>query len=350
MGAKSLTDDQVRQLRTRRVINKEYLADLALEFGISEGHALRLIRGEFRAAAGGPLDEGGRMPARRDMSGTSNPNSALQPEDKVLIRQLVADGARHQMVADVFRVSRASVTRIVNGKQLPNMKSYYKECNCKFSSYDPVAMDMHIREKTKDNPYHHFLSMDAVDWAAQGVICCYPGCSDPEPHVHYGEELPPVDPAAIAEWQEVKAYLDRQAELERDMREAVRRIGRVTESEPAPRRRFTPAATVLTGTHLSSEEPVPDDVRVYGEVTGRPVHNWDTWGLDRWRQEYEATGQSLAYDKMLAKVTLDMHSKLLDPPVAVPLPPGPRGAALLAVVCAAFIPVLAMLITAIVGG
>lgn len=108
----TLSDDQVRQLRTRRVINREYLGDLAREFGISPSQALRIVRGEFRAKAGGPLEEEPiRLKRRRDFSGENNPNYSILPEDKALMRQLLKDGATQQAVAEVMMCSRATVSR-----------------------------------------------------------------------------------------------------------------------------------------------------------------------------------------------------------------------------------------------
>ena len=114
MGAKKLSDAQVRQLRTRRVINEEYLPDLAAEYRISLSQALRIVRGEYRAKAGGPLDESPRRPTRRDYSGTKNPNASLTQEDRALVRKLVRDGATHQAVADVMMCARSTITKIMN--------------------------------------------------------------------------------------------------------------------------------------------------------------------------------------------------------------------------------------------
>lgn len=116
MGKKVISDEQVRQLRTRRVINEEYLNDLAQEFGISPSQALRIVRGEYRAKAGGPLQgDTLHLKPRRDMSGANNPNydHGLSIEDRRLIKQLVKDGASHRAVAGVMFCSPSTVQKIV---------------------------------------------------------------------------------------------------------------------------------------------------------------------------------------------------------------------------------------------
>lgn len=114
MGAKHISDERVRELRTRRVINGERLGKLAGEFGMSVGQVSRIVRGDYRASAGGPLQEPGqRTPPRVDRSGTNNPNAVLTPEDRQLVRELVRAGGTHQAVADVMFISRSQVTKIV---------------------------------------------------------------------------------------------------------------------------------------------------------------------------------------------------------------------------------------------
>ena len=108
-----LTDEQVRQFRTRCVINEEYVHDLCVEFGISMSHGWRIATGEYRAKAGGPLYEGRRRP-RRDHPLPEHMQQTMTDEDKTLIRKLVADGATHKAVAGVMFCSRSLVTKIVN--------------------------------------------------------------------------------------------------------------------------------------------------------------------------------------------------------------------------------------------
>lgn len=57
MGRHTLTDEQVRQFRTRRMTGA-YLEDLCREFGISKSHGSRIARGEYRKKAGGPIQPG----------------------------------------------------------------------------------------------------------------------------------------------------------------------------------------------------------------------------------------------------------------------------------------------------
>lgn len=93
MGAKSLSDERVRELRTRRVINGENLAKLAREFGISRDHAYRVVIGDYRVSAGGPLYEPHSAPRPGAVA------TELNAEDRALARSLVADGAKPQNVA-----------------------------------------------------------------------------------------------------------------------------------------------------------------------------------------------------------------------------------------------------------
>ena len=96
MGAKGLTDNQVRELRTRRVVNHEPLAALAREFGISENHAYRLVIGDYRIGAGGPLYE----PQGANWSPPPGaPVTELNAEDRDLALKLLGDGATPENVA-----------------------------------------------------------------------------------------------------------------------------------------------------------------------------------------------------------------------------------------------------------
>lgn len=97
MGAKRLSDEQVRRLRTRCVVNGESIAALAREFGVSVNHARRIVVGDYRVAAGGPLHEPGEPGTT--LRAHSAPVTELSPEDRALARRLAADGAQPENVA-----------------------------------------------------------------------------------------------------------------------------------------------------------------------------------------------------------------------------------------------------------
>lgn len=124
MGAKKYSDEIIWQLRTRYVLQNEYLSDLCAELGIPMSYAWRLVTGEDRPDAGGPLHTPksiGPLPQRpHDQTGNKNPNAiGLTPEDRELVKQLVREGRSHQAAADFlrdkgWRISKSTVRRIVN--------------------------------------------------------------------------------------------------------------------------------------------------------------------------------------------------------------------------------------------
>lgn len=87
------------------------------------------------------------------------------------------------------------------------------------------------------------------------------------------------------------------------------------------------------------------DLQLYTEITGRRVTANFTHGA--WRNEYAATGQSIAMERMLALVTETTHCDCLDGPEPAPPPiltrswRPPTGLIVyLAAVCLAFITVI----------
>ncbi len=73
------------------------------------------------------------------------------------------------------------------------------------------------------------------------------------------------------------------------------------------------------GVRQLTRQPGPDpELELYTEVTGRRVYASYTHAA--WRNEYAATGQSIAMERMLALVTETTHCDALDGPAAAPVP------------------------------
>lgn len=113
MGAKVLSDERVRELRTRCVVNGESIAALAREFGVSKSHARLLAMGYYRIAAGGPLHEPGQpRPALRAESAVTG----LNDEDQALALRLLADGATPENTAAVMMCPLSEIERLLEGR------------------------------------------------------------------------------------------------------------------------------------------------------------------------------------------------------------------------------------------
>jgi hypothetical protein len=110
VGAKVMSDDQVRELRTRCVVNGESFASLARAFGISKDHARRVAIGDFRVSAGGPLYEPRAQQRERYRAFTFV--TELSAEDRELARRLLADGGTPENVAAAMMCPLAEIREL----------------------------------------------------------------------------------------------------------------------------------------------------------------------------------------------------------------------------------------------
>jgi hypothetical protein len=112
VGAKGLSDARVRELRTRRVVNGEDLTALAREFGVSGSHAYRIVIGEHRISAGGPLYEPGAAP----LTGRAAVATPLNADDRELVLKLADAGAKPECVATVMVCTLEQVEQALEGR------------------------------------------------------------------------------------------------------------------------------------------------------------------------------------------------------------------------------------------
>ncbi|MCC6361844.1 MAG: hypothetical protein IT450_24175 [Phycisphaerales bacterium] len=106
--SRRLSDEDVRRLRESA--GDRNSRDLANEWGLTPGYVWRILTGEVRASAGGPLRD------REGVKGEKNPRALLAAADVLTIRILYAGGElSYSQLGARFGVSKMVIAHAVRG-------------------------------------------------------------------------------------------------------------------------------------------------------------------------------------------------------------------------------------------